>query len=90
MTATASTSEIRHWARTQGMTVGDRGRLSPEILTAYAASQSPAQQPTTQPAQTAATVTTARAAEARPRGRVVARPVPGATGITRTISARAR
>lgn len=87
MTAAASTSEIRHWARAQGMTVGARGRLSPDILTAYAASQSPAQQPTAQPAPTA--VVTA-SAEASVRGRVVVRPVPGATGITRTISARAR
>lgn len=42
MTVAASTSEIRHWARGQGMTVGDRGRLPPEILTVYAASQSEA------------------------------------------------
>ena len=99
MTVPASTSEIRHWARAQGMSVGDRGRLSPEILTAYAESQSSAQQPTAQPAstaqttqtaQTAQTVLTARAAGAGSRSRVVVRPVPGATGITRTISARSR
>lgn len=90
MTAAASTSQIRHWARTQGMTVGDRGRLSPEILTAYAESQGSAQQPTAQPAPTAPIVPTASAAEAGSRSRVVVRPVPGATGTTRTISARSR
>ena len=36
MAVTASTYEIRHWARTQGMTVGDRGRLSPDIPIAIA------------------------------------------------------
>jgi len=90
MTAAATAAEIRHWARTQGMTVGDRGRLSPEILTAYAASQNPAQQPTAQPAPTAPSVPTTRAAEASSRSRARVRPVPGATGITRTISARPR
>lgn len=87
MTVAASTAEIRHWARAQGMTVGDRGRLSPEILTAYADSQSSAQQPTVEPGPT---VPTASAAEAGSRSRVVVALSPGATGITRTISARTR
>ena len=87
MTAAASTSEIRHWARTQGMTVGGRGRLSPEILTAYTERQGSAQQPTAQPSPT---VPTGSAAGAGARSRVVVRPVPGATGITRTVSVRPR
>lgn len=29
------TSAIRSWARSQGMPVSDRGRLAPEVLTAY-------------------------------------------------------
>lgn len=67
------------------MTVGDRGQISPEILTAYAESQDPAQQPIAQPAPTAPTAPSASVAEAGSRRRVVVRPVPGATGITRTI-----
>ena len=90
MTAAASTSEIRHWARTQGMTVGGRGRLSPEILTAYTERQGSAQQPTAQPPPTVPTVPTGSAAGAGARSRVVVRPVPGATGITRTVSVRSR
>ena len=84
MTVAASTSMIRQWARTQGMTVGDRGRLSPEVLAAHAAGQSPSQQPTVHPA--AKTSTT----KAGSGDTVVVRPVPGAIGITRTISARAK
>ena len=33
----ASTAEVRSWARGQGLVVGDRGRLAPDILAAYAA-----------------------------------------------------
>ena len=81
MTVAASPSEIRQWARTQGMTVGNRGRLSPETVAAYAVDQSQSQQP-------AATTTSATKAGAG--SRIVVRPAPGAIGITRTISARAR
>lgn len=31
----ATTSEIRAWARTQGLDVGERGRLHPDILSKY-------------------------------------------------------
>lgn len=30
-----STSEVRTWAREQGLPVGDRGRLSPDLVAAY-------------------------------------------------------
>ena len=32
-----TTAQLRAWARAQGMEVGDRGRLSPAVLEAYAA-----------------------------------------------------
>lgn len=38
MTAATSTSVIRQWARAQGLTVGDRVRLTPQVLDAYATS----------------------------------------------------
>jgi len=36
MTKTAPTSsDVRQWARSQGLEVGERGRLSPDLLAAY-------------------------------------------------------
>ena len=35
--AAATTEEIRIWARSQGMTVSDRGRISGEVKAAYEA-----------------------------------------------------
>lgn len=35
-TIATSTAVIRDWARAQGLIVGDRGRLSPQVLDAYA------------------------------------------------------
>jgi hypothetical protein len=32
---TSSTADIRKWARAAGLVVGDRGRLSPDIVAAY-------------------------------------------------------
>ena len=100
MTAAASTADIRHWARSQGITVGDRGRLAPGILTAYAASHSSAQEQPAHTAQTPQAIQAGKAAQAGKAGaatssrragsgaRVAVRPVPGATGTSRTISAR--
>ncbi|MBW3638774.1 MAG: Lsr2 family protein [Actinobacteria bacterium] len=34
MTATAAPAVIRQWARRQGIEVGDRGRLAPEVIAA--------------------------------------------------------
>ena len=83
MTANASTAFIRQWARAQGMTVGDRGRLSPQVLHAYSASHSqhrPASAPT---------VRKTNKKRDRAQLRVPVRPLPGATGTARTIAARA-
>ncbi len=32
---TSSAADIRNWAKTVGLAVGDRGRLSPDIVAAY-------------------------------------------------------
>lgn len=35
MAVSATTAEIRQWARAGGLPVGDRGRLSPDLVAAY-------------------------------------------------------
>jgi hypothetical protein len=40
MTQTASTAQIRQWARDAGLPVAERGRLSPETLAAFEAAHS--------------------------------------------------
>ena len=83
MTVATSTSVIRQWARAEGLTVGDRGRLSPQVLDAYATSHD-------QIKQSAAPAATTATQVSRSAGlRIGVRPVPGATGKLRTISARA-
>jgi hypothetical protein len=32
---TSETADIRRWARAAGLAVGDRGRLSPDVIAAY-------------------------------------------------------
>ena len=83
MTVAACTSVIRQWARAVGLTVGDRGRLSPQVLDAYANSHDQIEQ-SAAPAATTATQVSRGAGL-----RIGVRPVPGATGNRRTISARA-
>lgn len=73
---------IRQWARAQGLTVGDRGRLSPQVLDAYATSHNQIEQ-SAAPAATKATQVSRNAGL-----RIGVRPVSGATGTGRTISAR--
>lgn len=34
-TSSPTSSDVRQWARQKGMEVGERGRLSPEVLAAY-------------------------------------------------------
>ena len=83
MTVATSTSVIRQWARAQGLTVGDRGRLSPQVLDAYATSHDQIEQSAAPAAATATPVS-------RNAGlRIGVCPVPGATGNKRTVSARA-
>ena len=86
MTAPASTAVIRQWARDNGLTVGDRGRLSPQLLSAYANSG------TSKPKETTKSKP-ASAPDQSPRRqiravRVSVHPTPGATGIARTVAAR--
>lgn len=56
---TADTTTVRSWARNNGFTTGDRGRLSETILAAYAKAHVAA--PTARPAKTAKTAKTAKA-----------------------------
>ena len=42
-------AEVRAWARRQGLPVGDRGRLRPEVLEAYAAADGLQDDPTARP-----------------------------------------
>jgi ATP-dependent DNA helicase PIF1 len=87
MTAPISTAVIRQWARDNGLPVGDRGRLSPQLLTAYASSG-----PAKPDAPGAKIVSTSGRATPRrgPRSvRVPVQPTPGATGIAHKIAARA-
>lgn len=83
MTTATSTSVIRLWARAQGLTVGDRGRLSPQVLDAYATSRAKLSTSTAPESMRAKTV------EPGAGLRIGVSPVPGAKGNSRTISARA-
>ena len=56
-TSIASTATIRDWARAEGLDVAERGRLKPEILSAYAKATGVAVKPTTGPAKTIAVPT---------------------------------
>jgi hypothetical protein len=86
MTASPSTAVIRQWARDNGLPVGDRGRLSPQLLSAYASSS-----PATARGLETTIVTGAGRASARaasPSLRIRVQPTPGATGIAHKIAAR--
>src|SRR5688500_15542551 len=85
MTAPTSTAVIRQWARDNGLPVGDRGRLSPELLTAYAGSSStkPIVAAPKPPASARATRRKVALAVRAP-----VQPTPGATGIAHKIAAR--
>jgi len=83
MTTATSTSVIRLWARAQGLTVGERGRLSPQVLDAYATGHVKLW-PSAAPEPMNATMVAPGAGL-----RIGVSPVPGAKGNTCTISARA-
>ena len=93
MSKNASTAVIRHWAREQGLLVGDRGRLSPDVLAAYAdraaGAANEAAGTATATAYTPTETTAAASAVPRDGYRVAASPVPGATGISRRVRAAA-
>ena len=98
MTAPASTAVIRQWARDNGLPVGDRGRLSPQLLSAFASSGTSTPKAATQAAtKTKAKPTTAAKAASTPiqaprrqarAVRVRVHPTPGATGISHKVAAR--
>ncbi|MSW63280.1 MAG: hypothetical protein F2825_00155 [Actinobacteria bacterium] len=86
MTATASTAEVRQWARSVGLIVGDRGRLSPDVLAAYRARVGGMP-----PGRNEDVVAPHDQAKQPPAGqlRITVRPVPGADGAGRRVTARA-
>lgn len=86
MTAPTSTAVIRQWARDNGLPVGDRGRLSPELLTAYAGSSSAKPSPAAPKLSAPGRAGRRKASLAV---RVPVQPTPGATGIAHKIAARA-
>lgn len=85
MTASTSTAVIRQWARDNGLPVGERGRLSPELTNAYVHSTAAAPE-----ASGAESPAPARAARRRPAGviHIPVQPTPGATGMARKVAAR--
>lgn len=85
MTAPTSPAVIRQWARDNGLPVGERGRLSPQLLSAYASSS-----PATPAPPTATTAAPARTAARQTAGalHIPVQPTPGATGIAHRIKAR--
>lgn len=82
MTTHSSTSVIRQWARDQGLAVGDRGRLAPEVLEAYRSGQADAvAAPPAKPAL-APSRSTGGTFQIKPR------PSSGATGMSRRVRVR--
>jgi hypothetical protein len=86
MTAPSSTAVIRQWAREHGFSVGDRGRLSPEVLAAYATSGSRSTGAGYD--KPAPTPVAAAGRTVRPAVRIPVQPRPGATGIGHRVTAR--
>ena len=78
-----ATSVIRLRARARGLTVGERGRLSPQVLHAYATGHATPRSSTGPEPMKATTVAPGAGL------RIGVSPAPGAKGNTRTISARA-
>lgn len=81
MASSASTPLIRAWAREQGMAVGDRGRLSPDVLAAFEASAL-----VTQPATGGGE--TSRRASTTKDFRIASAPLSGATNTSHRVRAR--
>lgn len=66
-TSGASTATIRAWAQTEGLVVAERGRLKPEILSAYATAHGAAVKSKPGPAKQTATPTKPAASKAPAR-----------------------
>lgn len=83
MTAPVSTAVIRQWARNNDLTVGERGRLSPQVLTAYASAG-----PSRPDAPLPGSALPRQAQRGQGVVAVRVRPTPGATGVGRRVVAR--
>ena len=73
---TPTTAEIRTWARREGLTVAERGRLAPAVLKAYAAAHKkagkPVEKPRSNPSSTKSTAKKPPAVATRPKKRQAA------------------
>lgn len=82
-TSAASTATIRAWAQAEGLDVAERGRLKPEILSAYAKANGVAVKPKAVPAKraaptkSAASKAPARKSAAKTAPKPAAKSVPG-------------
>lgn len=84
MASNAPTAVIRQWAREQGLAVGDRGRLAPEVLAAYhSEATDTARQLPGKP------LPDARTTAFTGGYRIAPAPLTGATGTGRRVRARA-
>lgn len=88
--STASTAEVRQWALENGIAVGDRGRLAPDLHAAFALTRRASPQDAKAAAVTVEEVLhDGPAAGSRTAGvRVSASPRPGSAGVTRRVKAR--
>ena len=83
-TTTPKSSDVRQWARTKGWEVGERGRLSPDVLAAYAAAHGGP------PVKAAAKKAPAKkAAKKAPAKRAAARKAPARKAATKAPAKRA-
>ena len=88
MTTNASTAVIRQWARAEGFPVGDRGRLSPDVLAAYQSQHGDVAAQATDGAGGDAPSPRRERATNTGDLRIAARPAPGVDGIGRRVRAR--
>ena len=78
-TSATSTATIRAWAQAEGFDVAERGRLRPEILSAYAKAHGVAVEPRAVPAAKRATAPTKSAASKAPARKSFAKAAPKPT-----------
>ena len=90
MSKVASASVVRQWARDNGLKVGDRGRLAPEVYVAFtAAAEGDEQEAVAASAEGIQPALPSRAVAALEVPlRISTQPRPGASGVSRTVSAR--